>query len=239
MGELIPLSHWLLDETPRAVARRGAEIIERDRFCARVSAWMDALRDRPGERFALFHGDSAEFLAILLALWQLRRIACVAGDNQPGTIAQLGGRVDGFVGEFPGVSDAVAAAAPGDREPPPWQVLDEDRVLLEMYTSGSSGEPKAIAKSIGQLQRELDALQAQWPEDPDSVSLATVTHQHFYGLMIALLWPFCAGRAFASRLCEFPEDIIQRGARLPRFILVERNSLIFTSRFEKMRGDRT
>ena len=64
MGALIPLSRWLLDDTPRAVARRGAEVIERAHFCARVTAWMETLRDRPGERFALYHGDAAEFLAI-------------------------------------------------------------------------------------------------------------------------------------------------------------------------------
>jgi acyl-coenzyme A synthetase/AMP-(fatty) acid ligase len=52
------------------------------------------------------------------------------------------------------------------------------------------------------------------------VLLATVSHQHFYGLVIALLWPFCAGRCFEARSCEFPEDIILRGAAHKRFSLV-------------------
>ena len=220
MGALIPLSRWLLDDTPRAVARRGAEVIERAHFCARVTAWMETLRDRPGERFALYHGDAAEFLAILLALWQLRRIACVAGDNQPGTVAMLAQRVDGFIGDFEAVAGVLADAPQTAGESPPWQPLDENRVALEMYTSGSSGEPKAIAKTVGQLQRELDALQTQWPGDAASVVLATVSHQHFYGLVIALLWPFSCGRAFETRQCELPEDIIRRAARLARFTLV-------------------
>ena len=89
MSGLTPLAHWLTSSTPQTVAHRASEIIERELFCARVSAWMEALRARPGERFAVYHADSSEFLAILLALWQLGRVACVAGDNQPATIAAV------------------------------------------------------------------------------------------------------------------------------------------------------
>lgn len=220
MSELIPLSRWLLHDTPQVVARRGAQAVERDAFSARVGAWVETLRACPGERFALYHGDTAEFLAILMALWQLRRIACVAGDNQPGTVAQLRARVDGFVGEFDGEAGVVVEPSGCGLEPLAWRELESDLVLLEMYTSGSSGEPRAIGKTLGQLQREIEALQAQWPGDRDSVVLATVSHQHFYGLVIAMLWPFSAGRAFEARMCEFPEDIIHRGAGLASFTLV-------------------
>jgi acyl-coenzyme A synthetase/AMP-(fatty) acid ligase len=98
--------------------------------------------------------------------------------------------------------------------------LDTDSVLLEIYTSGSSGVPKAIGKSVAQLDAELVALETRWPSDPASAVLATVSHHHFYGLMIALLWPFCSARRFDARICEFPEDIIHRGAAHSRFSLV-------------------
>jgi len=202
------------------VAQGATGALDSDQFVARVSAWVGTLAPQPGERFAVHHGDSGEFLAILLALWQLQRIACITSDNQPGSVTQLQNQVDGFVGDFPAAVNPVSnarddAAAFGD-----WAVLEADRVLLEIHTSGSSGTPKTITKTVIQLDQELAALEARWPGDNDSQLLTTVSHHHFYGLMIALLWPFSAGRSFDTRICEFPEDIIHRGALLSRFTLV-------------------
>jgi acyl-CoA synthetase (AMP-forming)/AMP-acid ligase II/3-hydroxymyristoyl/3-hydroxydecanoyl-(acyl carrier protein) dehydratase len=220
MAELTPLAQWLQHQPRQAVAWDSAGELDSQQFVARVSAWIATLAPLPGQRFALHHDDSAEFLAILLALWQLQRIACIASDNQPGSVAQLQHQVDGFIGDFPALANPVRnprndAAAFCD-----WQQLEADRVLLEIHTSGSSGAPKTIAKTVTQLDRELAALQARWPGEADSRLLSTVSHHHFYGLMIALLWPFSAGRCFARRICEFPEDIICRGALLPGFTLV-------------------
>jgi acyl-CoA synthetase (AMP-forming)/AMP-acid ligase II len=220
MAELTPLSQWLLRRPDRVVALRADSALRTPAFVARVDAWMTALATRPGLRFALYHHDSSEFLAILFALWQLRRIACIASDNGPGSVTQLQSQVDGFVGEFPTVADRLDQPADESPAPPDWRSLDTAAVALEIYTSGSSGEPQAIAKTLAQLQAELSALETLWPGDESSVVLSTVTHQHFYGLVIALLWPFCAGRAIETRLCEYPEDIIHRAAAHARFSLV-------------------
>lgn len=220
MGGLTPLSHWLLHQPQQVVALRAGSALGAAEFVTRVSAWIATLATRPGQRFAVHHRDSSEFLAILLALWQLKRIACIASDNQSGTVAQLQQQVDGFIGDFPEVVQAIAEASQDTSTAPRWSALANEAVVLEIYTSGSSGAPKAITKTVAQLDAELAALETLWPGDPRSVVLATVSHQHFYGLMIALLWPFCAGRSFDARSCEFPEDIIRRGAALPRFTLV-------------------
>jgi len=220
MAELTPLSQWLLRRPDRVVALHADGPLRTPAFVARVDAWMTALATRPGQRFALYHHDSSEFLAILFALWQLRRIACIASDNGPGSVTQLRCHVDGFVGEFPTAVDRLDEPADETPAPPVWQSLDSAAVALEIYTSGSSGEPRAIAKTLAQLQAELSALESLWPGDESGVVLSTVTHQHFYGLVIALLWPFCAGRAIETRLCEYPEDIIHRAAVHARFSLV-------------------
>lgn len=220
MAELTPISQWMLRQPQQRVAWRAGGRQDTGEFVRRVDAWVSVLGARPGKRFALYHGDSSEFLAILLALWHLRRIACIASDNQPGTVAMLQAHVDAFIGDFPATENCIASAADAAAKPTQWSQLDSDGVSLEIYTSGSSGSPRAITKTLAQLQAEVAALEAQWPGVADSAVLTTVSHQHFYGLMIALLWPFSAGRCFAARICDFPEDIIHRGARLERFYLV-------------------
>jgi acyl-coenzyme A synthetase/AMP-(fatty) acid ligase/3-hydroxymyristoyl/3-hydroxydecanoyl-(acyl carrier protein) dehydratase len=220
MSGLIPLSRWLLEQPAGSVAAdRGVEVDARD-FAARVQAWMAALAGQPGARWAVYHQNSIEFLAILQALWQLGRSACVCGDNRAGTVIRLAAGVDGFCGEFPGAVSVIAE--PENRTPPfqPWVVPKPGLVAVELFTSGSSGEPKSICKTIAQLEREIEMLEAMWPSRSGSAVLATVSHQHFYGMIFALLWPFSSGRCFESRVCEYPEDIIHRAAQYSSFVLI-------------------
>ncbi len=220
MTELTPLAQWLQCQPRQVVALGAAGELDSVQFVARVSAWVATLAPQPGKRFAVHYDDSGEFLAILLALWQLQRIACIASDNQPGSVVQMQNQVDGFIGDFPALACPVRCARNDAATFSDWAALEADRVLLEIHTSGSSGAPQTIAKTVAQLDQEIAALEARWPCDTDSQLLTTVSHHHFYGLIIALLWPFSAGRGFDTRICEFPEDIIHRGALLPRFTLV-------------------
>ena len=116
--------------------------------------------------------------------------------------------------------------------------LDRAATQLVVYTSGTNGEPLAIAKKLAQLDAEVHALEARFgalcdtglapvnlaPEtfaagaarsdaadtEPPTVVWATVTHQHIYGLLFRVLWPLAAGRPFAAERLVFNEEIAQR-----------------------------
>jgi acyl-coenzyme A synthetase/AMP-(fatty) acid ligase len=220
MPGLIPLSRWLVEQPAGIVAVDCGVVVNAQDFASRVQAWVATLDVQPGARWAVYHNDGFEFLAILQALWQLGRTACVCGDNKAGTVMRLAVDVDGFVGEFPGARSVIAE--PDDKVAPylPWVVPNPGQVALEMFTSGTSGDPKSIFKTIDQLEREIEMLEAMWPSRPGSAVLATVSHQHFYGMIFALLWPFSSGRSFERRPCEYPEDIIHRAAHYSSFALI-------------------
>jgi len=220
MVSLTPLSKWLVQQPGNTVAvRSGEEVTSRD-FVLRVQGWIDALKEKQGMRWAVYHSDSFEFLVILFALWQLKRTACISSDDRPGTVTRLANSVDGFIGEFS--SSVTLIGEPGSKNSAPrqWITLEPDFIALEIYTSGTSGDPKSIFKTINQLEREIEVLESLWPSEPDSVVLATVSHQHLYGMTFALFWPFSSMRAFESKICEFPEDIIFRASHYSRFSLI-------------------
>ena len=88
--------------------------------------------------------------------------------------------------------------------------LDLDAQLLVLSTSGSSGEPKLISKTLRQLSNELSVLEELWGGALGSaVVLGSVITQHIYGLLFRLLWPLCAGRYVLRLPLPFPEDIQQ------------------------------
>jgi 3-hydroxymyristoyl/3-hydroxydecanoyl-(acyl carrier protein) dehydratase len=220
MSDLTPLSGWLVEKPETVVAVRGIERISSQVFISRVNAWISKLQPRPGNRWAVYHDDSFEFLAILNALWQLKRTACIPSDNRPGTVARLEASVDGFIGEFPASTEALDnpdANAQVDREP---IIPASDFIALEIYTSGSTGDPRPITKTVSQLERELEVLESQWPSESGSVVLSTVSHQHLYGMTFALFWPFSSGRAFECERCELTEDIVYKAQHYQRFSLV-------------------
>ena len=72
---LVPLSRWLVEQPDGVVATNNGVTVGTQDFTSRVQAWVDKLDQRPGTRWAVYHSDACEFLAILLALWQLGRCA--------------------------------------------------------------------------------------------------------------------------------------------------------------------
>ena len=221
MAKIIPLSDWLNEQLDHIVAVQMANTVSTVDFKRRVKKWLTVLSEREGSRWAVYHADAFEFLAILFALWQLDRTACIPGDNCTGTVKRLSSYVDGFVGDFPtGLIINDTSRSLEDLSTEEWKKLKPDFIALEIYTSGSTGVPKPITKTIAQLELEIDVLESQWPSQQDCVVLATVSHQHLYGMTFRLLWPFSAGQPFARSLSEYSEDIFHHAQHYEMFSLI-------------------
>ncbi len=67
---------------------------------------------------------------------------------------------------------------------------------IYFYTSGSTGQPKKIPRSLRQLLNEVQGLDASFQLPEQAIAIATVSHQHIYGLLFKLLWPLASGRCF-------------------------------------------
>jgi acyl-coenzyme A synthetase/AMP-(fatty) acid ligase len=91
---------------------------------------------------------------------------------------------------------------------------------MVVYTSGSTGAPAPIRKQLSQLTGELDALEARFGAAiGDAEVLATVSHQHIYGLLFRVLWPLAAGRTIHAERHEFPEPLALALAARPCVLL--------------------
>lgn len=137
----------------------------------------------------------------------------------PATCAALAGEVDAFWGQFPAhVAPQLAAA--GDDDGVPWTAPAPDFDALVVFTSGSTGAPVPIPKRLEQLTGEVAMLEAQFGVLLDGAEvLATVSHQHIYGLLFRVLWPLAAGRALHAERHEFPETLAPALAARPCVLL--------------------
>jgi acyl-coenzyme A synthetase/AMP-(fatty) acid ligase len=188
------------------VACCGEKLLRYAEFQARVGAWRDTLAAQAGRRWAVYFRDGYEFTCALLGGWLAGKTVVLPTEIQPGTLERLRGYVAGFLGEFP--LDAVLGApdptAPLSRMAGP----DPAAPVLEVFTSGSTGDPVAIPKSLRQLDREVETLHGLWGEQVGTARvLASVSHQHFYGLIFKILWPLWRGAPFLSESVWYPEEV--------------------------------
>jgi acyl-coenzyme A synthetase/AMP-(fatty) acid ligase len=105
------------------------------------------------------------------------------------------------------VDDAFLAGLPD--EPAPLTAVAADAARITFFTSGSSGTPKRVVRTLGMLEREVATIEAvHRPLVGRGPVLATVSHQHLYGLTFKLLWPLASGCPFDAATYELWETLV-------------------------------
>lgn len=191
------------------VGWRAGEGVTNEQFLARARAWHALLRGQPGRDYALYLEDSIEFGAALLGAWHAGKTIWLSADTLEATCASLRASVDGFLGQFPAqlepLQPAQLSSAGGEEM---GGTLDPDFPSLVVFTSGSTGVAQAIPKKLSQMANEVETLDLLFgPAAGDAAILATVSHQHIYGLLFKILWPLISGRAIHAISIAFPEAL--------------------------------
>ncbi|WP_447754037.1 AMP-binding protein [Pseudomonas nicosulfuronedens] len=199
-----------------------------DDFVPRACAVAGALRQRNAQRVAIHLEDAAELAIALYAAWLAGAEAVLPADNLAHSRERLASQIDAWIGDQSG--DLLLAELNGPplpAAPLAPEELDLDACRLVLSTSGSTGEPKLIGKSLRQLSNEVQVLENLWgAELGEARILGSVAAQHIYGLLFRVLWPLSAGRAFLRRQIAFPEDLQRLSLEQPRFAWVGSPALL-------------
>ena len=199
------------------VGRRDGALVRWAAWQAEAASWCAAFAALPAERIALrIETDTLSFAAALFGAWHAGKTVVLPGDALPATVAHLQLQDLALAGELPGGLQAMAA-----RTVPSWPPLDPRAVQLVLHTSGSTGAPSAVPKRLDQLFSEVAALEEAFGAQlgPAEV-LATVSHQHVYGLLFRVLWPLASGRLIHARRIEHLESLGDALAAAERGLLV-------------------
>ena len=205
---------------------KGLEPVTAEAFLRRAAAWRATFAranfgespsaKRPRRLFVLTD-DTLEGAALLFGAWGAGVETMLGSDALPETLKRL--RAGGLLEAGDGLA-LDAARAWHEREPldeardlvaftepaanarssstcAVLPVLPEKRDLASLFTSGSTGDAKRVAKRLEQLFREVEGVDralralpavAQALNEGRSLAvLATVTHQHIYGILFRLL----------------------------------------------------
>ena len=194
--------------------------LNHDTLRERALRLAGGLQQRGVRRVAVHLEDAAELAQALLGAWQAGVSVLLPADLQAQTRLRWDSQVDLWITQSEELQDLYA-------DPLPAAQLDLDQCQLSLCTSGSSGEPKRIDKTLRQLANEVQALEALWgAELKDACIIGSVATQHIYGLLFRVLWPLCAGRPFVRRQLAFPEDMQRASREHPAFVWIASPALL-------------
>lgn len=201
--------------------------LERD-----VACLAGCLEDRGKGRWLLISEDAYAIAVGFLAALYARQTVVLPANLQLGYQSELADQIDGvLVHEHSVPSDTKALSILGrDRsEPEPCLApFDPEDGEVILHTSGTTGRPVPVRKSLRCFEAELAALQNLFQSPLPYIVLATVPAHHIYGLLFRVLWPLVAGRPFVAELIRFPGELVKAMETAENSLLV--SSPAFLSR---------
>ena len=176
---------------------------------ARGSTWIRAgdvramaakLALPPGNGPVFLHTSSAaRFLAGVLAVAAERRTIALPAHTQATYLSEIGCPHDALLSDEHFISaDAHRTVDDPARDP-----------LLLFFTSGSTGAPKRVEKNLSRINAEARTLEGVWGAEAAHV-VATVSHQHIYGLLFRIAWPLISDRTSDDEAATYWEDLESR-----------------------------
>lgn len=211
-------------QTVVAVCRDGADTIRFPAFRTRVLAIAARLTPRAEQRFALCADDPYTFACALFGLFIAGKEPVIPASSAPGYLADLSEAYDAVLTDADIVAMSIDAPATATTTAPATTTATctiDPNAPLTLYTSGSSGVPKPVRKTLAQFNAEVHTLEAQWGAlAGDATVLASVPHHHIYGLLFRVFWPLAAGRAFDRSTCVDPHQLQARIAQCGATVVV-------------------
>lgn len=178
------------------------------------------LRGGGGERVAARFRDTAESLAFILAARRLGvtllPIHPALPDEGARRLAERAGCHRLFLDKLDGENlDGAAPPVPGEGQ------------LLQM-SSGTTGEPKCIARHWSAVEREIESYVATFPEPDGMIPVLACPITHSYGLICGLLVGLRRGRAPVVLDTTNPKYLLRRLREIERPLLYTSPALLHT-----------
>ena len=192
-------------DSDAAVALENTKVLTTGELLNEIGRWKSFFESAGIKSAVLFCSDRIRFTEALIGAWCAGTRTVLPTDMTQFTRQRLEKEGHFFVfDEVPDVRNESVCPVEDLK-------LSLGEHLVEMFTSGSTGEPTRVLKTLSQVLADIDTLDADFPRQPQkgAVVFSTVSHQHIYGFLWTVLWPLASGRLITARRLVFPESIHQ------------------------------
>jgi acyl-coenzyme A synthetase/AMP-(fatty) acid ligase len=210
---LISLSKQLLRPKHEIVAFRNNQPLTVGELKKQVLNITHALNNTPKKFWALYMQDSFNFVAGLLALLYSGKQPILVNPQ----LKEMNQHYDALL-----VDDIQFS----NQHYPNKQIVNINKIeendiisehrliasgfkhqTLTLFTSGSTGLPKPIEKSISQLELEIHIIESNWGKFKNNLFIASVSHEHMYGLTFKIMLPLSCRIPFVCEPVLYQEQL--------------------------------
>lgn len=164
------------------------------------------------DSFLLYCESPYNFLLGFMALLGLNRKVVICASAKPVWLEQIS---DGFGAvlsdaniNLSGKESLDFSSLKEKTNPIPWHPEFSGKENVVFFTSGSTGQPKAINKTLIALTNEIKTLEQTFKlAENNAIFFSSVSHLHIYGLLFKILWPALTGNSWINQQVEYPEQL--------------------------------
>ncbi|RTR36988.1 acyl-CoA synthetase [Shewanella canadensis] len=218
------LKSWLSKgpSSQQLISFNHHDIVNGAAFTSQVANVHQQLLQSQSQRWLLACESSDLFAVGLCAALLAGKEIILPSNTQTGTLSEITHEFDGVISDQPLCEGKAFIMLKKDLHGTNnvWPKCDNYGKLI-LFTSGSSGHPKAVCKTLEQLDAEVSILENTFAKHlPHCSVISTVSHQHIYGLLFKILWPLAASRPFLSNIVEYPETLTYYTSLFPNLCLI-------------------
>ncbi len=218
------LKSWLSKgpSSQQLISFNHHDIVNGAAFTSQVANVHQQLLHSQSQRWLLACESSDLFAVGLCAALLAGKEIILPSNTQTGTLSEITHEFDGVISDQPLCEGKAFIMLKKNLHETNnvWPECDSYGKLV-LFTSGSSGHPKAVSKSLDQLDAEVSILENTFAKHlPHCSVISTVSHQHIYGLLFKILWPLAASRPFLSNIVEYPETLTYYTSLFPNLCLI-------------------
>lgn len=177
--------------------------------------WLDSVNyhrecfvNNNASTWLLYCEDAFQFSVLFFALLTANKKIILPQNGTTNQLHLCMALADGYAGNTKlNIENSISFSASNNLPiKTPLTISPETEITL--FTSGSTGEAKAIEKTFQHLLTEVIQLEQCFGEKlASSTIVSTVSHQHIYGLLVKLIWPIWLGRDVILQPYEYPEHL--------------------------------
>jgi len=198
-----------------------------------VARLITQLQQQEGERWALCFENSYLFIVALLATLHAGKTPVIPGHSRVSLLNEQQALFDGVLSDkildWQGPLWVVSSSMMGATSEATFPTIRDD-AFIELFTSGSTGQPKRVIKPVNRLDSEAALLAVRFADRlADCRIVASVVPQHLYGLTFRIFLPMALGLPLHAPMLWYAEQLV---ALSPEYRYVFISSPAFLKRLD-------